>query len=254
MTIKKKNITAVVLAAGRGSRFNADKKNKAVYLLAGRPMISYTFELLEKAGLENVLVVVGWAKESITAYFGSKYKYVEQKKRLGTAHAVKTALKKIGSDKEDILVLNADDSAFYPVKVIVNLIKTHKQAKADLTFLTVEKKNPNIARVLRDSKAKVLGVVEQQNLKKGQEKIKEINCGCYCFSLSFLKKYLPRVEKNKLSGEYYITQLIEIGVKNKVNIKTFKMDKEDYFQGINTKNQLFAADKKMRHKLGKKEG
>lgn len=242
-------IAAVVLAAGRGTRIKAKKINKVMLPLAGRPMIGYTIELLKKSGLKKTIIVVGFAKQLIIDYLGKGFVYAYQRERLGTAHAVKTALAKVPKTIKNILVINADDSAFYPPQVIKNLIKKHGQEKADLTFLTVEKKKPDIARVIRNSQGEVLGVVERQNLEPGQKKIKEINCGCYCFSIEFLRKFLPQVEKNPVSQEYYLTQLIELGIKNKAKVQVFKMDKEDYFQGINTKKQLLKADLKMKQKL-----
>lgn len=244
-----KEITAVVLAAGKGTRINARKINKVMFQLAGKPMISYTIDLLKRSGIKKIIIVVGFAKQSIIDYLGKHFTYAYQRKRLGTAHAVKTALTKIPKGIKDILVINADDSAFYPPRVIKGLIKKHLKEKAGLTFLTVGMRKPNIARVIRDSQGKILGVVEQQNLKPWQEKIKEINCGCYCFSLDFLRKFLPKVRKNHVSKEYYITQLIEIGIKNKAKVQAFKMDKEDYFHGVNTKEQLLEAERKMQEKL-----
>ena len=132
------------------------------------------------------------------------------------------------------------------------MVKSHFDRKSDLTFLTVEMKKPNIARVIRDKKGRVLGVVEQQNLKAWQKKIKEINCGCYCFSLLFLKKFLKKVKRNPVSNEYYITELIELGVKNNAKVNTFKMAKEAYFQGVNTKKQLLKADLRMKKRLNRR--
>lgn len=251
--MKQEDITAVVLAAGKGTRINARKINKVMYSLAGKPMIGYTVDLLKNVGFKKIVIVVGFAKQSIINYLGRKnFIYAYQKERLGTAHAVKTALLEIPKNTKNILVINADDSAFYPARVIKKMIGKHLEKKADLTFLTVKMKKPNIARVIRDSQGGILAVVEQQNLKPGQEKIKEINCGCYCFSLDFLKKFLPQVRKNLVSREYYITQLIEIGIKNKTKVQAFKMDKEDYFHGINTKKQLLEAEGKMQQKLKRK--
>jgi len=244
-----KSLIAVVLAAGRGRRLNAKKINKSLYTLAGKPMIGYTVDLLKKVDFKNIVFVVGYAKKSVINYLGHGYIFAEQKKRLGTAHAVKVALAKIPKNIKTILVINADDSAFYPKRVIKGLINSHLDKKADLSFLTVDMKNPNIARVIRDKNNKVLGIIEQQNLKQSQKKIKEINCGCYCFSISFLKRYLSKVKKNNVSNEYYITELIEIGARNNCRLNAYKMNKEDYFCGVNTKSQLIEADLKMKNKL-----
>ena len=240
---------AVILAAGKGTRMKAKKINKVMYLLAGKPMINYTINLLKKVNqFKKIIIVVGFAKKSITDYLGHKYIYVMQRKRLGTAHAVKVALSLIPTNTCHVFVINAHDSAFYPSKVISNLINLHLKENGDLTFLTVDMKKPNFARVIRGAKGQILGIVEQQNLSTNQVKIKEINCGCYCFKTGFLKKYLQKVTRNEVSREYYITELIEIGVKNNCQILAYKMDKEEYFQGINTKIQLMEAEIKMKKK------
>lgn len=244
-----KKMVAIVMAGGKGTRIGADKVNKVMMKLAGKPMIGYTVDLLKKVGFEKIIIVVGFKRKSIMDYLGKDLLYAEQKKPLGTAHAVKVALKKLPKGVDSVLAINADDSAFYPPAVIRKLIKSHQQKGADLTFLTVEQKNPQVARVIRDKKGKVLGVIEQQHLTDEQKKIKEINTGCYCFKVAFLNKYLELVPKNPLKGEYYITSLIEIGLKNQARVQAFKMSKEEYFQGVNTKEELLEADRKMQKKL-----
>lgn len=243
-----KNLAAIILAAGKGTRIKARKINKVMFPLVGKPMIGYTIDLLKKIRFKKIIIVVGFAKKSIIDYLGKDFIYTYQKRRLGTGHAVKVGLTKIPLQTKNVLVMNADDSAFYPVKVIKNLIKKHLKEKADLTLLTVEMKNPNIARVIRDSSGKVCAIIEQQNLKLNQKKIKEINCGCYCFSLDFLNKFINKIKKNPVSHEYYITELIEIAIKNKRRVEIFKMNKEDYFQSINTRKQLLEAENKMENK------
>lgn len=242
------DVVGVILAGGKGRRIKARGINKAVFTLAGRPMINYTLKLLNKVGFKDnkIIIVVGFAKESIINFLGNKYVYAEQKQRLGTAHALRCALTKIPSTINHVFVCHADDTAFYPAKVMKELIASHLKNKAELTFLTVEMNKPNLGRVLRDKEGNILGIIEQQNLKPQEKAIKEINCGCYCFSHKFLNRFLPKVKKNPLSGEYYLTELIEIGIKYKAKINSFKMDNEDYFQGINTREELDDAERKMK--------
>ncbi len=243
------NCSAIVLAAGKGTRMKADKINKVMYPLAGKPMIGYTIDLLEKVGFKEIVVVVGFKRDAIMGFLNSRCKYAVQKRVLGTAHAAKTGLMKVSGKVKNALVMNADDSAFYPAEVIKRMMKKHKKEKNGLTFLTVDLEKPSIARVIRDKKGKVLGVVEQKNLKPEEKKFKEINCGCYCFSVEFLNKYLPKVKKNPLAKEYYITELIELGIENGEKVKAFKMGKEDYWHSVNTKEQLQDAEKRMQEKM-----
>lgn len=246
--INNQKIGAVVFAAGRGKRIKAKDINKVMYSIAGVPMIGYTIRLLQKLALSRIYIVVGYLKKSIINYLGNKYDYVVQKKQLGTGHALQCAFKKTNPEISHLLVLNADDSAFYPAKVIKEMINFHLKNKADLTFLTVEMRRPNIARVVRNKK-KVVQVVELQNLTYKQQKIKEINCGCYCFSRNFLEQYLSKITLNPIGREYYLPELIEIGLKNKAKVLAYKMKKEAYFQGVNTRNQLLQADKKMKNEF-----
>ena len=62
----------------------------------------------------------------------------------------------------------------------------------------------------------------------------------------FLRKFLPQIKKNSLTKEYYLPQLIDLGIKHKAKVEAFKMDKKDYWQGINTREQLKKADVKMK--------
>lgn len=64
---------AVVLAAGKGKRFDAKKINKVMYPLAGKPMLWYTLKLIQKAGIKKIYIIVGYAKDSIINFFGDQY-------------------------------------------------------------------------------------------------------------------------------------------------------------------------------------
>jgi 1L-myo-inositol 1-phosphate cytidylyltransferase len=60
---------AVILMAGSGSRLRSSGENsrKPLVALAGRPLISYTFDALAKAGIEKIHAVVGFESDSLRA-------------------------------------------------------------------------------------------------------------------------------------------------------------------------------------------
>jgi bifunctional UDP-N-acetylglucosamine pyrophosphorylase/glucosamine-1-phosphate N-acetyltransferase len=245
--IRNKNPAAIVLAAGKGTRLKAKKINKVMLPLNGKPMIGYTVDTLKKAGFEKMIIVVGFAKQSVIDYLGNNFIYAEQKKRLGTAHALKCALSKIPKDVDNIFVCYSDDSAFYPASVFRSLMKKHLDNKNDVTLLTVIKIDPTgLGRIVRNNKGKIARIVEEKNTTPKEKKIKEINTGLYCFSANFIKKYISLIKKDPIKGEYYLTDIVEIAIKNDKKIATMKIDKGDYFQGINTKEQLTKAAKKMK--------
>jgi len=234
-------IAAIVLAGGEGKRMKSENVNKVILSLANKPMILYTINLLESLKISPIIVVVGFAKKSVIDVLGDRVIYVEQKKRLGTAHAVNYAIKKVAQDVSCVLVLHGDDSAFYTKEIISELVKTHIEKNASLTFLTIELDMPSgLGRVIRDNYGKVLAIVEDRDASSKQKKIKEINPACYIFHLGFLHKYLGKVWKSKISGEYYLTSLIDIAVKNNEKIETLRGGKLPW-RGINTIDELKEA-------------
>jgi bifunctional UDP-N-acetylglucosamine pyrophosphorylase/glucosamine-1-phosphate N-acetyltransferase len=75
-----------------------------------------------------------------------------------------------------------------------------------------------------------------------QRKIKEINPACYIFKVAFLRQYLKKVKKSPVSGEYYLTSLIDIAIKNKEKLEAVAGGKISW-RGINTPQELKEAEK-----------
>lgn len=237
-----KKTYAMILAAGKGTRMNSTNRNKVVLELGAKPMICYGVDLLQKVGFkkEQIVLVVGFASETVKKSVGKEVKYVFQKKQLGTGNAVRCGLKILPASAVNILVMNGDDSAFYREKTIKNLIKVYEKEKPAFAFLSLDLANPQIARVVRDHNGQVLKIVEQQDITAAEKAIKEVNCGCYVFAVDFLKKYLPRIKLSR-QGEYYLTSLFELAVNDKLKIVNYKLKNQYEWVGVNTPQQLEIA-------------
>jgi bifunctional N-acetylglucosamine-1-phosphate-uridyltransferase/glucosamine-1-phosphate-acetyltransferase GlmU-like protein len=240
--IDVKDVWAVILAAGRGSRMNSTDTNKVALPLAGRPIICHTISNLQKAGITHIVVVVGFAKESVLKCLDENIVTAEQTEQLGTGHAVKVAIEKIPF-AQDVFVLNGDDSYVFTPEILTNLFQKHKAAQASVSFLTLMTDTPSgLGRIVRDSSGKVVGIVEEKDATEVQKGISEINPACYLFSYDFLKKNLDSIEKSSVTGEFYVTRLIDIAVKNGVAIATHT-EKGLQWRGINTPAELEEANK-----------
>lgn len=242
-----KQTTAIILAAGKGTRINATKdKNKVTYALGGKPMVSYSVSNLKKSGIQKIYVVVGYAKESVKDIFKDTVSYVEQDKRKGTGHAVKSALKHVSADFNTILVMYGDDSAFYPPKLFKQLVFSHHQKGALVSVLTVEVENPfGLGRIIRQND-KVIGIVEEKNANPEQKEICEINTGLYCFNAAYLRSAINDIQKNPVSGEYYLTDIIEIAHNQDKSINALKWPDSRVWCGVNTPEQLKVAIRRMK--------
>lgn len=241
-----KKTAAIVLAAGRGSRIKSYLTNKVIFPLAGKPMILYCLEILKKIKVKPIIIVVGFRKKKVKNCLGRDYLFVNQGRLLGTGHAVKKALPALPAGVKDVLVIYGDHSFFYEQPLLIDLLKVHRAKKSALTFITVNKKNPTAyGRVLRNNQQQVIGIREEKDASAQEKKIREINTGTYCFSVSFLKKYLPKIKKNQLQGEYYLTDLVELAVAGSEIVSTLKVQDEAVAVGVNTKSELLYAEKLM---------
>ncbi|HSA84253.1 MAG TPA: NTP transferase domain-containing protein [Patescibacteria group bacterium] len=243
----KKNVAAVILAAGKGKRMQLEDRNKVTAHLANKPLIQHTVDFMHSLGIETILVVVGHRKESVMESLdGQNIIFVEQQEQLGTGHALQCAVNEMPEGISDILVAYGDDAVLYAEKnisVIENLFFLHEQKSNAVTFLTLEQKNPyGLGRIIRDKQEHIQAIIEEKDATDEQKMIKEINPGCFVFSVSFLRKFLPQLRKSSVTGEYYVTSLIDLAIEHHERVDTIQGGSL-FWRGVNTKEELQAAEK-----------
>lgn len=243
----KHAIAAVILAAGKGKRMNMNEANKVTALLNGQPIISHIVTFMENLTLGAVIIVVGHEKESVKeAVQASTVIFVEQTEQLGTGHALHYALDVLPKGITDLFVVYGDDAVFYNAKnqpVMENLFVHHAQNKSAITFLTIEKDDPTgLGRIVRNEAGSVVSIVEEKDATVEQRNIQEINPGCFIFNVDFVKKYLPIVEKSPVTGEYYLTSLIDVALGSGEKVETVRGGKLAW-RGVNTPEELIEAEK-----------
>lgn len=244
--LEKKNIASIILAAGKGKRMQMESANKVTVHLAERPLIVHIVEFMESLGVGTILAVVGYQKESVQESLKNHaVRFIEQKEQLGTGHAVECAVKELPDTVTDVLVSYGDDAVLYSQKnleMVEKLLDLHKHKQNAITFLTIEQENPfGLGRVVRDNGGNVLAIVEEKDATEEQRKITEINPGCFVFSVDFLKKYLPELPRSSVTGEYYVTSLIDMAIQHNEPVDTVQGGKIAW-RGVNTKEDLVIAE------------
>lgn len=236
----KQTIGAIVLAAGKGSRMKSKNVNKVVLPVADKPMILHVVHRLEELSVYPIVIVVGFAKESVMNILGEKVYFAEQTKRLGTGHAALCGLRKMPRDVDHILVMYGDDFS-YPKEKMQALITKHISSGAALTFLTVDVANPfALGRIVRNDKGQVMKIVEEKDATEEERDIHEVNPGCYVFSRKFLETYLPRLKKSPVTGEYYLTSLVDMAIVVGEPVETTQAGRI-LWRGVNTPEELQEA-------------
>ena len=238
---------AVILAAGRGTRMNATDRNKVTFTIGGQPMIKRTVENLRKAGVGQIIAVVGYQAESVRHVLGDTVDYVVQKEQLGTGDALRAAIPELREDIDTVLSVGGDDSAFYPPDLYREMVEKQRSHEVPLLFLTIHKDDPKgLGRIVRDEKGDVRKIVEEKVATEQEKRIQEVNTGFYCFDRRFLENQIGLIERNPVSQEYYVTDMIEIALAVGTKIETLFVRDASIWHGVNNQEDLANARAKLR--------
>ncbi len=198
------NFSAVILAAGKGTRMYSNKP-KVLHTLAGKPMAKHVIDTCEGLGAKNIHLVYGHGGDQMQAELGQeRVTWVLQAEQLGTGHAVNQASPEF-SDDEKVLILYGD-VPLISAETVENLLDA--QPTGGIALLTVVLDNPmGYGRIIRRN-GPVIAIVEQKDATEEQKLIKEINTGVMVATGGDLKRWLAALKNENAQGEYYLTDII----------------------------------------------
>lgn len=236
-----KNLAAVVLAAGKGTRMKSDLP-KVLHPILGRPMINHLLDNLIALKIEKIVVVVGYKAELVQtelASYGGKIEFVVQAEQLGTGHAVMMAEEMLSEFDGDILVL-AGDVPFLSRETIAKLVEVHHREKAAATVLSaVPPDATGYGRVIREPGTDIVDcIVEHKDATDEQKKVGEINSGIFCFDNRYLFDSLREIKSDNSQKEYYLTDIMAILNRRGMKAAVYKTDNADEVLGINSLEQM----------------
>lgn len=230
----------IILAAGKGKRMKSKIVNKTALRFNGKSLVCYGVDLFEKT-VDKTVVVVGAYSQSVREILKDRNLiFAEQKKRLGTGHAVKIALQEIKNlSPELVLVGYGDHMMYYSTELVKDLIAKHKDKKATITLISTIYEDPKgLGRIVRNEDGDLERIVEEKDATDAERQIKEINAGFYCFDYQFLVKNIKLLKRSAVSGEYYLTDLIQMAKKHQFKVIPLKVPFEEVGIGVNTPDQL----------------
>ncbi|MGL4904543.1 MAG: bifunctional UDP-N-acetylglucosamine diphosphorylase/glucosamine-1-phosphate N-acetyltransferase GlmU [Cetobacterium sp.] len=243
------SLKTLILAAGKGTRMKSELP-KVLHKVCGVPMVQKIVETCSKIGsIENILIL-GHKKEEVLKILQNS-EYVVQNEQLGTGHAVKQAKEKLNNFDGTVMVL-CGDTPLLKEETLKNLYNYHKTTGAVTTVLTSIYQNPfGYGRILKQDES-VIGIIEEKDATKEIKAIKEVNAGVYCFEAKELLVALEKIDNKNQNGEYYLTDVISINVKDGKKVEAFLLEDNDEILGINSKIELEKANKIMRIRINHK--
>lgn len=238
-TMTYKDIQAIVLAAGKSTRFNT-QTSKLLEKICGQEMIAFPAKLLSSLHIDTTYVL-GFKhteiQETIEKHHNGTYSFTLQKEQKGTGDAVMTT--QAMWNKDYILIMNGDTPLITP-EIINSLIEHHEQEQATISLVTAHNPEPSsYGRVIKDETG--IKIVENKHFTGSPQEFCCVNAGIYLIQKDFLQNYVSQLQENEVTKELYLTDLVELASKNNHTVTTITAP-FDRVRGVNTLRELWAVE------------
>lgn len=225
----------IILAGGAGKRMKSEKP-KVLCEVLKKPMLGWVIDSAKKFGFDKIGVVTGFKHELTEKYIADNYEGIAtyyQDEQKGTGDAASRAMELIRS--VDRVCVLCGDAPFMDEQTLRNALSLHDSEGTGVTVITATADDPHgYGRIIRDGNGKFTAIREQKDCSPIEAEICEINSGAYWFTASELASALPKLQNNNASGEYYLTDCVElIG-----NAAAYTSENPTIAYGANTKGDL----------------
>lgn len=233
------SLSVIVLAAGKGTRMKSPLP-KVLHPVVGLPMVMRVLNVAKSVGAKELRVVVGYGESLVRRVIeplgATAYPQKEQK---GTADAVLSA---DPASLNGLVIIMNGDNPLVEAKDLKSVIENFHEMKADLAVVTAVMKNPgSLGRIVRQ-KGDLKAIVEAGDAGVETLKIREVNSGMYVAKAEVLARLLPMVKPNNSKGEFYLTDIISLGLEEGLNVVAIQARPQVAF-GVNTQAELAKASK-----------
>ncbi len=237
---------AIILAAGQGKRMGSDLP-KVLVPVDGRAMIRYVIDAVRGAGIERILVVVGFRADLVRRELANEpgLEFVVQTEQLGTGHAVKMCSDRLEGHEGPVLIL-AGDSPMVQVSSLRSLLADFASRRRACLMGTGKKENPTgLGRIVRDKNGEFAAIVEEKDATPEQRAITEVNLSTYVFRPEALLSSLQQLTANNAQGEYYLTDCPSVLKADGQGVDALCVLQPIEALSINTKEELAIVEAEM---------
>lgn len=232
---------SVVLGAGEGTRMKSSLP-KVLHKIAGLPLIGHVVQAMEKAGFDQLAVVVGRGAQDVQDFVSTltpNAAFFEQKERLGTAHAALAARELLAKNYDDVLIVFGDT----PLIEAEALSHARQELKAggDIVVMGFYSDTPHGYGRLIIENGKLQAIVEEKEATNEQKKIKFCNGGLMAINGKHALSLLEKIENNNAKGEYYLTDIVALGATTGLDVRAIEIPFDNVI-GINNRLELSQAE------------
>lgn len=233
-------LEVIILAAGKGTRMHSQRP-KVLHEIAGRAMLSHVLDCATAIAPERIHIVIGHGADAVREHVMQqspaehRFNWVVQEEQLGTGHAVTEALSHVGADAH-VLVLYGDVPLIQP-ETISRLAQ--ETATNSLALLTATLEAPDgYGRIVRDSQAEVVGIVEDRDATDAEREIREINTGFMAAQARPLGAWLQRLDNRNAKQEFYLTDIVGMAAGEGAAVCAVPVTSNWEITGVNARTDL----------------
>jgi len=230
----------IVLAAGKGTRMKSDLP-KVLHHIAGAPMLVHALRAGASLEPARITVITGHGAEDVETAaleYDPEIVAARQEKQLGTAHAVGCARTALADHEGDALVLYGDTPFIQP-ETLERMIEARRNH--DLVVLGFEATDPGRYGRLVMQGGALERIVEFKDATDEERAITFCNSGVIAADCETLFKLIDVVSNDHASGEYYLTDIIDIARAQGLSATSIACDEAETL-GINSREELAAAE------------
>jgi len=211
-------------------------KPKVLHQLAGKSLLEHVHHTASMLDTRGIHVVYGYGGDQLIEDLSHlSVDWVEQNEQLGTGHAVKQALPNI-PDKDQVLVLYGD-VPLITVDTLNELVSAAEETRFALLTSFVDDPG-GYGRIIRNDAEEVVRIVEEKDATNDEKKICEISTGMIVVNGKALKQWVEKLECDNEQNEYYLTDVIDMAVKEGLKINTIQPHSVVEIRGVNDRAQL----------------
>ena len=226
---------AVILAAGQGTRMRSALP-KVLHPVGGRPMLERVIAAARRGGCEKIMVVVGHgAGEVRRAVSGDDVTWVEQRRQLGTGHALAQAEPHVDGEAT-LLVLSGDVPMVRPA-TLDRLAAAAEDAWGAMAVAELDEPG-SLGRVILRAPGQLERIVEAADAGPGELAVRRVNAGLYALPAPAAFDYLRRLGTGNAQGELYLTDALGAAAAAGETVRTLNLEDPDEALGINDRADL----------------
>ena len=234
------NLDVIILGAGKGTRMNSSKA-KVLHSLGEKTLISHVVDSSRALDADKIVAVIGYQGDAVRKVLPEGILIAVQEQQLGTGHAVAEALGQLNSSEGMVLVLLGD----VPLVTLETLQKLLNESQGySVSVLTAIVSDPGgLGRIIRDENGELRKIVEAADATDKELDIQEINSGIMAIRKDDLIGLLSKLDPSNNQGELYLTDIVELALKESLKVKSVVCDDPEEVMGINSQFELARAER-----------